>query len=663
MSALFLHRERNRRTMIKRFATGAFIVLVTRLSFGDGASTGTSGINSQTLTNSQGLNGQGIIIGQVEPSRPGDPAVDTDPTLLNQFVTVAKSFRADGPSIANVNVTTENGVPITPVELRDHATQVASVMISTDHSVTLGVSPGASLYSAGIDISMAQSADAITAENLVTNGARAINISFGANLVNQSGNPDGTSLFTEFVDWSAQSQNVLYCIANDEDTGGFPVPTDNYNGITVAATVKVNDVGDWVQLAPNSNFSSDATGPRTSVDLVAPGGNLIVAGLNNTRQLIPSNPSGTSFAAPHVTGTAALLRQYVERQITNSNWSTDGRQHAVMKAVLMNSTQVIADDGTGHMLGMDKTILDTNGKSFIQSDTYADQSIPLNKQMGTGQLDANRAFQQLSAGEFHYPTGAVLSVPAIGWDYNFTDGQSKLEDPMHSLGDTRKYRLGSTLTADQYVSITLCWDRQLFLDNDVNGTGRFDNQQDTFLDVSQVPDLNLYLMPAGATDLVQAIWKSVATDSTVEHIFRKVSLTGSYEIWVTQASGGDDDVEPYALAWWTREIPNGPSRGDYNNDGQVNASDYGVWQNSFGSTSNLAADGNGDGVVDAADYTLWRAHLGQMVGSGSAAAVPEPPSLLLCGIAVILGGIKISRWRNDKYPISKPAIGDPINRI
>jgi hypothetical protein len=70
----------------------------------------------------------------------------------------------------------------------------------------------------------------------------------------------------------------------------------------------------------------------------------------------------------------------------------------------------------------------------------------------------------------------------------------------------------------------------------------------------------------------------------------------------------------------------------------VDAADYDQWKASFGSTSNLAADGNGDLVIDAADYVVWRDNLGRtwesLVGSAAIAGVPEPAGMALAGMAV-----------------------------
>ena len=57
--------------------------------------------------------------------------------------------------------------------------------------------------------------------------------------------------------------------------------------------------------------------------------------------------------------------------------------------------------------------------------------------------------------------------------------------------------------------------------------------------------------------------------------------------------------------------------GDFNGSGQVTTADFGTWKGSYGSTSNLIADGNGDGRVNAADYTIWRNQLNVAAGSGS----------------------------------------------
>jgi hypothetical protein len=41
----------------------------------------------------------------------------------------------------------------------------------------------------------------------------------------------------------------------------------------------------------------------------------------------------------------------------------------------------------------------------------------------------------------------------------------------------------------------------------------------------------------------------------------------------------------------------------------VDQGDLVVWQNTYGSTTELAADGNCNGIVDAADFTIWRDNL------------------------------------------------------
>jgi peptidyl-prolyl cis-trans isomerase A (cyclophilin A) len=89
--------------------------------------------------------------------------------------------------------------------------------------------------------------------------------------------------------------------------------------------------------------------------------------------------------------------------------------------------------------------------------------------------------------------------------------------------------------------------------------------------------------------------------------------------------------------------------GDYDLNGVVNGADQAVWQASFGSTTNAAADGNGDGRVDASDYIIWRKGLtgGAGAGNSSGSGVPEPSS-----VALLLGGLACVVYRRPRRELA-----------
>ncbi|MEX2172626.1 MAG: peptidylprolyl isomerase [Pirellulales bacterium] len=95
----------------------------------------------------------------------------------------------------------------------------------------------------------------------------------------------------------------------------------------------------------------------------------------------------------------------------------------------------------------------------------------------------------------------------------------------------------------------------------------------------------------------------------------------------------------------------GVAAADFNKNGVADAADYAVWRDMFGRTgAGLAADANGDMVVNAADLAIWRSNFGNtrgnvLAGSGSATAVPEPSSLALAALGILLAVRFASRRR------------------
>lgn len=88
-----------------------------------------------------------------------------------------------------------------------------------------------------------------------------------------------------------------------------------------------------------------------------------------------------------------------------------------------------------------------------------------------------------------------------------------------------------------------------------------------------------------------------------------------------------------------------PIPGDFNGDGNVDVSDYQKWRDTFGSTTELDADGKFDGVVNLADYTIWRDNQQQSPAASLADfthAIPEPSSL--AATLVLLSLATARRW-------------------
>lgn len=549
------------------FGLGAFVLMSTTVAVSkpplklgvplQSSSIGESGIDALRLqAPPYNLTGRKIAIGQVEIGRPGQFGIDKA-VGQNRSMALTRVFFRNTPARINTNVD-------------GHAQNVASIMIGSDKSMR-GVAPGARLYSsaAGTPKRYGQPEECMSAQHVaLQNGGdvRAINFSFGESLrqdPREKAVLDGNALLTQCVDWSARVHNVLYVIAGNQGKGGISIPTDNFNGINVAFTTRIGDIFRKVDFANLGDPSGAGraiegvesnVGPRRAIGLVAPGDDVTLVNLNGTL----GTSSGTSFAAPHATATVALLQEYGDQQLRSScqhstgcvlPWSLDARRQEVMKVVLLNSADKIKDEGNGLNLGMSRTVLDKNNLTWLDSDAYRSPTIPLHIQMGTGQLNAFRAYQQFSPGQW----SPASPVPSIGWDYRTVSQALRAEVGEQKVThegniSVRDYVLAQPLQKGSFVAVTLAWNRLVEL-VDKNQNGGFD-MNESFRDRG-LTDLNLYLMRAEDNDIRKSIGSSVSAVDSVEHIFHQIPTAGRYKIRVQFHRRVHEPSQPYALAWWT----------------------------------------------------------------------------------------------------------------
>jgi len=603
---------------MKSILTVCLLFTMSGLSYGDSA-VGSNGINSTGIAKPGGgtLTGLGIGIGEVEGFRPGKSTANGGPDDgTNSAATVDPAEVYMGTSVANTNGFRVKNI----ITGEAHAQLVASVMISTDSNAP-GVAPGALLHAGGYAVSSATQRDAaLTADRIADrNGGNihAINFSEGLALTGGEG-LDASSHLSHFMDWSAKEHDVLYVVSGREDIGGAgPVPSDNYNGITVAGSSNLGG-GAWAGAWAGNVYTDDAIGDRVSVDLIAPATN--IDAIDAGGGLVNPAFGGTSAAAPHVTAAVALLQEYAVAHNTlgTPGWGfTNPRRHEVMKAIFLNSAEKI-----NGVHGASRDHFNQNIQLWPQTVAHNDPDTPLDLGIGAGHLNVGSAVTNFASGEQNPGNPVTLT----GWDYGSVGG---------SFVD---YTLDGTIGGDTWVAVTLAWDREVELtgvSSNYTSTSGFFNQPINM----ELEDLDLYFMPANSNNINDAIFESTATEDSVEHIFKKLGSGqgGDYKIRVVN-SGGPNGFADFGLAWRTTAAP---TLGDNDGDGDVDGDDLGEWVAVYG--SNDGGDADGDGDTDGADFLAWQRNLTGPAASSST-AVPEPSSIFLAilGLPFILSRRKNS---------------------
>ncbi|HMO91373.1 MAG TPA: S8 family peptidase [Pirellulaceae bacterium] len=232
------------------------------------------------IVNNRGITGTGVRVGVIE---------------------VGGRVNINNPFLAGI--TQQN----TYTSLHAHAAGVVGV-IASRHSTHRGIAPFSQLYiggsSGGWDSELQQSMTWAR-----TWGARVLNNSWGTD--NTSRVPNAMA---RYLDTLVFSHNLTVVkSAGNRGTQSIPNitnPGNFYNGITVGAFDDRNTL--FTSDDVMSGFSSylnptSANSDRIKPEVVAPGSSIIT--LTNASPWLNNGSNGTSFAAPAVSGVAALLMQ------------------------------------------------------------------------------------------------------------------------------------------------------------------------------------------------------------------------------------------------------------------------------------------------------------------------------------------------------------------
>lgn len=398
---------------------------------------------------------------------------------------------------------------------------------------------------------------------------QAINCSWGA-MPNSQAELNGSSLdallLDEYTGYKGKTggtaggyRDALMVVAagnEGETTGLLRSPADSYNVLTVGA----QDVGNpsftiddpartpLPKVAPFSSWRPLANG-RSGVDVVAPGSYIAIV------QQFKVDPgyvlagfsgvvgSGTSFAAPHVTGEAAILygatnipldqsESIVVQLSTTEKGHAFSSDHKLIKALIINSADKIRGlSATGAAQSRWQP-----GQVVIGPGGVPNAVVPLNYAVGAGEANANEAY--LGYREVSNRFWSVNTLTQTGEVDTFDFGGGMLVD--ETSGD------GFLLS----LKATLVWDRHVDLLVNTNPG----DSSDGILEKDLLSNLDLVLQKETVGGTWEDVYLSAGTLDNLEHIYiPQLSGYDHYRLEVVGTSLVDPLIdgsyaESYALA-------------------------------------------------------------------------------------------------------------------
>jgi subtilisin family serine protease len=248
------------------------------------------------------------------------------------------------PDLAGRVAASENFTPAkSAVDRHGHGTHVASILAGTGAASNgryKGVAHGATLLSGKVldDTGFGSESGVIDGmEWAVAQGARVVNMSLTSGVAS-----DGSDTMSQAVDRLTASSGALFVVAGGNAFGfsRTPSPAAAPSALSVSQVTKADEIaaGSWGPV-----LGTNALKP----EITAPGVSIVAARAAGTLNLTPvgehyGRASGTSMAAPHVAGTAALLAQRFPQ------WRADRLKPAITSTA-KDLGQAVYQQGAGRL--------------------------------------------------------------------------------------------------------------------------------------------------------------------------------------------------------------------------------------------------------------------------------------------------------------------------
>nr|WP_221382895.1 S8 family serine peptidase [Actinoplanes polyasparticus] len=269
----------------------------------------------------QGLDGTGVTVAVV------DTGIDTThPDFAGKIV-------------ASANFTELPGID----DRLGHGTHVASIIAGSGAKSGgryQGVAPGAKLAIAKACERSCFESELLPAMEWAAQQAPVVNVSIGGT------DYPGIDPLEQAVEDLTAAYGTLFVVS--AGNFGFGRPETVYSPASAPAALAVGSVDDRDQLAVSSGRGPGVDDGAIKPDLTAPGVNIVAARAANGEQGGPAADgyvamSGTSMAAPHVAGAAAILTQQ------HPGWSPSRRKAALMGAAQPTTGLDVFAQGAGRV--------------------------------------------------------------------------------------------------------------------------------------------------------------------------------------------------------------------------------------------------------------------------------------------------------------------------